>query len=146
MSPTRDCDHCKHMRNETCGGLECIGFCHVGFIDTEALQNATDALNETRHPCDPYGSYNVQRAKDRIKSAPSNLIFGPSKGQTLWYRDKFTGEICSGTVTVCGTDRFAFSYPGGETFVSIDAFGSRLFSTKQEAVKAGKPRKPKSAK
>lgn len=140
----RDCDHCQLMRNGDCAGLDCHGFKPVGYIDSDILKNAADRVDADRHNRSRYSSRRVQESEERIRKTKqfdsANLISPSSKltkGQILWYKNKFTGEICSGVIRAVGTDHMRFRFQDREVWLDYSVVNTRLFYTREDAERYG---------
>lgn len=60
------------------------------------------------------------------------------KGQRLYYKNKSTGKIQSGTVVWAGRHVFCFRFNMGEVKLGYDVLSNRLFKTKAGAQKYGR--------
>lgn len=136
----RDCKHCQRIRNGTCAGLECQGFIYTGEIDIDVLKAAEERAKNSRPSGSPYGSSKVAAAAERVKEAEAikkrQCI---EVGRTLWYKNKTTGEICSGVVLSVEINQFLFRFGSHRAWLDYsDVIDKRLFYTKDEALVRGK--------
>ena len=147
----RDCVNCKNMRNETCGGLQCQGYEPIPPMtaeDKEIWKNAAIRVDNDRHPRNKHSSRKVQEAEARFKEANKpNLISKATKprkqrnvhkGVTLYYKNRFNGKLCIGTVMSAGDHWFTFKFGDRTECLDYSALNTRLFFTPEDARKYGK--------
>ena len=67
--------------------------------------------------------------------------YWPRIGQTLYYKDKRTGEIKSGVVAKPGNFKFWFEFERGRVKLDKEVIGKRLFVADYEAYEKGKMEK-----
>ena len=67
--------------------------------------------------------------------------YWPRIGQTLYYKDKRTGEINTGVVAKPGNFKFRFWFEGGQVRLDKEVIGKRLFVSEADARNYGKMEK-----
>ena len=134
-----DCNDCLHRVNGTCyliqPQFDCNLFVQFDFPEHQPPDNSFRSKPEV-------GEYPDEPVAPTITAAPiepvpptmtSNVRL--RKGQTLFYRNKHTGEIERGKVEWAGKGRFLYHFNHKEVWLDYSVVGTRLFYTYEGASK-----------
>lgn len=133
------CDDCQHKANNTCTALfssPCDDFRQIPYIDPDIITSAVESHDHRMHKGNRYSSRNVQKSEENFHkaNAPKRVI---EQGCTLFYKNKYTGDICSGTVVYVSPTVIRFRFDNREANVNHTFINQRLFYTPEEAKRYG---------
>ena len=160
----KDCSKCQRMRNGDCSGLTCIGFKPVPYQSSNyreilaAAREANDirmgrirkkSRKESSSGTWIYQPSNTRKPQKSAVNQTGAAVRKPAAqkdsdrrtvfvGRKLYYKNKFTGEICSGEIVRIVKGSIFFRFENRNALVNISDLGVRLFYTPGEAEKYGK--------
>ena len=85
-----------------------------------------------------WDDYYVPFRPDYYEEGDPRKYMYPWMLQTLYYKDKRTGEVKQGVVIKPGNFKFRFWFEGGQVRLDKEVIGKRLFETEADARNYGK--------